>query len=87
MPGFADVLYSLACGLKDWKQRDWHSVLRLSVPICCGQMSKNAKKCSFWGYEGGSARYSFGQGFINFFPPIDPDFMRSALHLLEALYK
>lgn len=36
------TMYSLACGLKDWKQRDWHSVLRLSVPTCCGKM-KNIK--------------------------------------------
>lgn len=31
--------YSLACGLKDWKQMDGQSVLRLSVLLHCGRMT------------------------------------------------
>lgn len=71
------TMYSLACGRKDWKQRDWHS--ECTEAVCSDELLKdgtNMQLCSFWVYELGfvgkeivsiQTGCNLGQGFIRFF--------------------
>lgn len=50
------TMYSLVCGLNDWKQWDWHSGLGLSGPTCCGKMTQISRSFHFGVKSWGSAQ-------------------------------